>query len=177
MNITGVYYFCKLWYCLYVHQQEWCQLRLIIYPIFITLPHNLRQLPFSSPPPAEYASTNDRLRRPLSSGGHVKSYDCVAPRLPNEAGMTMTTYPTTADLSANHHASGEVSVLLLQGRRHHCYRPLRQNPEIFKGSIDTSAWTEEYQTILQLLIQLQNHYLPLLRLQTKTSGVQRKIDP
>ena len=40
------------------HQQEWCQLCLIIYPLFITLTHNLRQLPFSPPPPplTDYAA-------------------------------------------------------------------------------------------------------------------------
>ena len=51
VNITCVQYFHGLCYCLRTHQQEWCQLRLIIYPLFITFPHYLRQLPFSPPPP------------------------------------------------------------------------------------------------------------------------------
>ena len=53
------------------HQQEWCQLRLITYPLSITPPHNLRQLPFSPPiplpppPPTEYDG-------PLGPGGHAR---------------------------------------------------------------------------------------------------------
>ena len=43
------------------HKQEWCQLRLIIYHIFITLPQKFHQIPFSSPPPppqpSEYTAT------------------------------------------------------------------------------------------------------------------------
>ena len=50
LNIKGVYYFCRLWYCLRTHQQEWYKLHIIIYPLFITLPKNLRQLPFSPLP-------------------------------------------------------------------------------------------------------------------------------
>ena len=46
VDITGMQYFYGIWYCLRAHQQEWCQLFLIVYPLFITLPHNLRQLPF-----------------------------------------------------------------------------------------------------------------------------------
>ena len=44
------------------YQQKWCQLCFIIYPLFILLPHNLRQLPFSPPPlplpppPSEHAA-------------------------------------------------------------------------------------------------------------------------
>ena len=43
-NITGVQYFPGLWYCLRTHQREWCQLCFIIYPLFMTRTHNLRQL-------------------------------------------------------------------------------------------------------------------------------------
>ena len=42
------------------HQQKWCQLCFIIYPLFVLLPHHLRQLPFSPlpppPPPPEHAT-------------------------------------------------------------------------------------------------------------------------
>ena len=61
--------------------------------------------------------------------------------------------------------------------------PLRRNPDTCKGAIDTSAWPEEPSTIPHLLLQhrlrlqRQNCYLPLLRLQTKTTGTQRNTDP
>ena len=59
-NITGVQYFCGIFSCLSTHQQEWCQLHLIIYPLFIILPHNMRQLTFLRPPLPliECATTN-----------------------------------------------------------------------------------------------------------------------
>ena len=40
-NITSVQYFPGTWPCLCAHQQEWCQLCLIIYPLCITLTHYL----------------------------------------------------------------------------------------------------------------------------------------
>ena len=62
--------------------------------IFITLPHNLRQLPFSPPPPppppTEYAA-------PLVSGGHAKSYNRVTPWPPNKSYTNMMTYLAAAD--------------------------------------------------------------------------------
>ena len=64
-NITGVQYFCGIWSRLRAHEQERCQLRLIVYPLFILFLHNLRQLPFLPPPPPEYAT-------PTSTGGHDK---------------------------------------------------------------------------------------------------------
>ena len=45
------------------HQQKWRQLCFIIYPLLVLLPHNLRQLPFLTPPlppplpPPEHAAT------------------------------------------------------------------------------------------------------------------------
>ena len=42
------------------HQQKWRQLFFILYPIFVLIPHYLRQLPFSPlpppPPPLEHAA-------------------------------------------------------------------------------------------------------------------------
>ena len=55
-HITSVQHFPGFWYCLYAHQQEWCQLFPIIHPLFITLPHNFHRLPSSPPPPAEYVA-------------------------------------------------------------------------------------------------------------------------
>ena len=54
-HIMGVQYFPGIWSCLSVHKQEWCQLHPIVYPLLITLYHNLLQLPLSPPPPPEYA--------------------------------------------------------------------------------------------------------------------------
>ena len=34
----------------HIHQQKWCQICFIIYPLFVLLPHNLRQLTFLTPP-------------------------------------------------------------------------------------------------------------------------------
>ena len=54
------------------HQREWFQLCLIIYLLFIKIPHNLCQLIFSPPPlpPTEYATHFGLL-------GHTKAYNCV----------------------------------------------------------------------------------------------------
>ena len=84
----------------------------ILNPFYITLPHNLHQLPFSPPPPqpTECAST-DRVCLPLGSGRHAKSYDRVAPRPPNKADMKTKTYPAEDEISANHRASGDASVI------------------------------------------------------------------
>ena len=47
------------------HQQKWRHLCFILYPLFILLPHNLRQLPFSPPPPLEHtAAILDRMSVP-----------------------------------------------------------------------------------------------------------------
>ena len=55
-NIRGVHYFLGIWSCLCVHQQEWCQLLLMVYPLYILFPHNLCQLPFSPSTLPEYAA-------------------------------------------------------------------------------------------------------------------------
>ena len=52
---------------LYRHQQEWSQLCLILYTLFITLHHHLFQLPISPLTPPE--------RQPIGTGGHEKAYD------------------------------------------------------------------------------------------------------
>ena len=44
-NITGVQYFPVLWSFYRAHQQEWCQICLIIYILLVLLPHYLHQLP------------------------------------------------------------------------------------------------------------------------------------
>ena len=49
LNIMGVQYYCRIWSCLRVYQQEWCQIFLILYPILSTLPHKLIQLPLLPP--------------------------------------------------------------------------------------------------------------------------------
>ena len=95
VNITGVQYFTGLWYCLRAHQQGWCQLCLIIYPIFVTLPKNLHQLPFSSPPPnLQHGQSNDKdppvasnlSARPL----HFRRYNrCLRPNTSNENLVTL----------------------------------------------------------------------------------------
>ena len=78
----------------------------ILNHLWITLSQNLRQLPFSPPPPQPtYFITTNRIRRPLSLGGHTKSYGCVSPRPPNKADKMTMTYPIAADLSANHSSS------------------------------------------------------------------------
>ena len=43
-NITGIHYFRGLWSYLRAHQQEWCQLRLIVYLLFLLPPQKLHQL-------------------------------------------------------------------------------------------------------------------------------------
>ena len=49
----------------HTHQQKWRHLCFILYPLFILLPHNLRQLPFSPPPPLEHtAAILDRMSVP-----------------------------------------------------------------------------------------------------------------
>ena len=90
---------------LHGHLQERCQLCLIIiYPLFITLPHNLLQTSlFAS------ASVTNRVLCPLGLGRHAKAYDHVALQPPIEVDTTMTMYPVAADLSDNHRASGNVS--------------------------------------------------------------------
>ena len=40
----GVQCFPRIWYCLVLHPQEWCQLCIKIYILFVLLPHKLRQL-------------------------------------------------------------------------------------------------------------------------------------
>ena len=100
----GVKYFRGIWSCLRAHQQEWCQLCPIIYPLYaLHLLTICTNSPFSPPPPlpTECAATN-RVRTPLGLGGHAKSYDPISPQTPNEADTTMTTYPATDDLSINH---------------------------------------------------------------------------
>ena len=79
----------------------------ILNPVCITLPHNFCQLPFLLPPPQlTECATADRVRCPLGSGGHAKAYYRVDPQPLNNSDTTTTMYPTAADLSANHHASG-----------------------------------------------------------------------
>ena len=101
------------WYFhIQTYQQEWCQLCIIIYHISIKIPHNLRQLYFSPPPPlmTEYVTT-DRVQCSLGSGGHEKSYDCVEPWFPNKYYMTRMMYPASADLSENHQSSRDASLM------------------------------------------------------------------
>ena len=99
-NITGVHYFCA-------YQQVESTFIFVLYLLFVSLPHYLHQLYFfPQPPPLTECAANDRLRRPLSSGGNAKLYDHISPRQPNEADMTTTTYPVTVGLSANHLAYG-----------------------------------------------------------------------
>ena len=45
-NITGIQYFCGLWYCLHSHQQEWCQLCLMVYHLFFHLLTIFANFPF-----------------------------------------------------------------------------------------------------------------------------------
>ena len=45
-NIMGVQNFIGIYSCLCAHQQEWYQICLIIFLLFITVPQNLYQLPF-----------------------------------------------------------------------------------------------------------------------------------
>ena len=94
-----------------VVKQEWCQLRPIIYPLyslhFLTIFTKFPFLP-SLPPPTQYVSTTNRVRRPLGSG----VYDCVAPRLPNKANTTMMAYPAAVNLSDNHCAARDASVIV-----------------------------------------------------------------
>ena len=123
--------------------------------IFITLPHNLNQLPlFAS------ASVTDRVHRhrqimpPPGLGGHAKSYYRVAPRPPKEANTTTTTCPTAADLSANHRASVDTSVLHLRGLCRRFYRPLRRNPDTRKVMVDPFSRPEEYPKIFRLHLLL-----------------------
>ena len=136
VNITDVQCFRGIWYYLRVHQEEWCQLCLIMYPLFITLAHNLHQLPFSPPPPPmpprECANTNRvclHQRQNMLSPWFGWSCKTIWPhrpeKPPNKADKKMTTYPAAAELSANHRASGDTSVLRLRGGLHHCYWPLR----------------------------------------------------
>ena len=152
----------------------------------IILPHNLRQFPFLSPPPQPtQCTTTKRICRSLGSDRHVEVYDCVAPpQALNDANTKMTTYSAAANISANNCASRDTSKLLLQGCHRHCYRPLLRNPEMCKGEIDPSAWTEEFPAIFHLHLLLRcrlrlrhrNCYLPLLGLRTKMTGTQRNTD-
>ena len=78
--------FCRFYYWLGAYQQECCQHFLIIYSLFITLPHNLRQLPFSPPPPPQIeCAAPDRVplhhrivHGILGSCWHAKAYDHVS---------------------------------------------------------------------------------------------------
>ena len=107
--------FSRFWYCLRLHQQEWCQLCLIVFILYLfyfyiicanfflfCLCLCIRQ---STPPPIEYAP-------PLVLGRHAKAYDRVSPQPSNEADTKMTMYPAVANLSYNHRASGEASIIL-----------------------------------------------------------------
>ena len=78
VNITGVNYFCGIWYCLRSNQQDWCQRYLIILPLLITLTHNLRQHTFLPwpPPPIECAAADivrlhQRQNMPSPGFGHA----------------------------------------------------------------------------------------------------------
>ena len=83
-----------------MHQKECVSISSYnLYPLFIALPHNFCQLPFSPPLPPDRAATP-------GLGGHVKAYNRVAPRPPNEAGLTTTTTcPAVSNLYANHRGS------------------------------------------------------------------------
>ena len=71
---------------LHTHKQEWIQLCMEIYPIFITLTYNLHQLPFLPPlmlpPPTEYATPLNlvvKVHRPLISEELQPSDDAFLP--------------------------------------------------------------------------------------------------
>ena len=84
-NIMGVQYFPGLWYCLQVHQQEWCKLCLIIYSLFISLPHKLHQLLL-------FSSSTESVHRPQ----HRRSYGDLWPHIPptpDEANLTTMNPP------------------------------------------------------------------------------------
>ena len=76
------------------NQQEWCQLCLIVHSLFITLPQNLRQLPFSPPPPSVCS--------PLGVGRHARYYNNLSPEL--LTGTPHNNAPAASDLSVYHNA-------------------------------------------------------------------------
>ena len=125
-HITGIQYFPVIWSCLHAHQQDLCQLLPIVYPPFITLSHNLCQLPFLPPPPPEYATTN-RLLLPLGLSGHAKSYDRVAPRPLIKVDTTRTTYPCRCRPLRQ--------PLRIQGRIHHlaCFLQQSTPPRLWQS--------------------------------------------
>ena len=107
------------------------------------LPHNFCQLPFSpSPPQPTECSTTDRVRRPLGLGGHVKSYDPVAPQSLNDDNTMATTYLTAANLYVNHRTCRESSVIAI--------RQLQQNSEIIFQESTVSGINNVFSSILLL---------------------------
>ena len=56
VDTTGLNCFTGFWYWLCVHQQKLCQLCLVVYDLFITLPHSFCQILFSPILPPEYAT-------------------------------------------------------------------------------------------------------------------------
>ena len=93
-KITDVPYFPGIWSCLRTHQHEWCQICLILYPLFIKIPQNLLQTPFSPPssPPTEYDTFVP----------WTGLWFCTAMSTPtyNDANLTIITPPTNSNLSS-----------------------------------------------------------------------------
>ena len=110
----GVHHFCGIWCCLRTHKQEWCQLRPIIYHLFMTLPNNLQQITFFASTPVTVRVSHHRQSMPPAlteyAAPSVWAYMTASPPQPlNEADMKMTVHPITANLSANHNAYGDAS--------------------------------------------------------------------
>ena len=69
-------------------------------PLFASASNRVRHYRQSTPPP------------PPGLDGHAKSYDCIAPQLPNEVDMTRITQLTSANLSTNHCAFRDAYIIL-----------------------------------------------------------------
>ena len=49
-SITDIQYFHGIWSFLQAHQVEWCQIFPIIYSLFVAIPHNFTNFPFTPLP-------------------------------------------------------------------------------------------------------------------------------
>ena len=124
------------------------------YPLFVLLPHSLRQLPFSPPPLSEYPAT-DRVRLPLGLGGYAKSYDHVAPWLPSEGDTMIMMYPAAADLSTNHRASRDASIISPR-------RLLQRPPLTLEIIFQASTMSGIKNVVYSLLLLFTSSFVPML---------------
>ena len=104
-------------------------------------------------------STTNIVCRSLGSGGYAKSYDQIDPQPPDMTNMTTTMYPATSNISANHHYSGDVSIITP--------RHLQQIPPPPTSGIILKAFTLSGINNLFSCLLFFISYLLILELNTK----------